>query len=1263
MGDGSCFSYDIVHEGEENILRFDCEKCSFLPSIEDNTMTMSKTIEVLTEVANITKIVYIQKRDYEYEAYQTSLLVEIASVYKQLLKQKSLFSFDNLAADPNCKNFAGRWHSEIQYLLLRLFKNDPLGAYVELKRTERRERIALDTLNDDRYAGCIKKYIQLLNYILNYFEKTKLITIAKPHLPGYKLGDRSVYRKIFQPSIKPDFMYTKLMSNFPSDGEEIDTYQLMEDTDITIFKFQDSVRYLYHMMPPEFKLEEEQYEILDLARKVMAEHKPKKSEFVDPERMREVFFNVGKDLVEELMEYRHYKGSNKEITMLADILVRYTVGFGLIEVLLSDEKVQDISVNSPYGETPIYIVHGDYDDCYTNIIPTRQEAESWASKLRMISGRPLDEANQILDTEIELPAASSRVSVITEPLDPTGLAFSFRRHRDKPWTLPLFMKNKMISPLAAGCLSFLIDGTRTMLIAGTRSLGKSSFLGSLLVEIMRRYRMLTIEDSVTGDSSLVYRYKNVTKHGTVEEVMEEISIDYKVNVKRGRKFIYPNNLEIFSFDGKKTSFKSVSKMIAHKTNKDIFEIKTKTGRKIKVTKDHSIFNLSENLDIVEVKPTNLNTGDFVCVPGKLNNYNKNLNNINLYDYLDKSKGFIFSKHKLFDLKKLNNIKKSYSKSTVQSWVKSQTLPITVFDKLNFSKTNLYYKVSKNSRGVSLKLNLTKEFLTFIGMWFADGCYDKNSVIISMFEKEELDVLKKVAKQFNCNLKKHSDGFSYMLNSKDLKNIMQNVLGLKGTSYTKKMPNFIFNLSTKQINYVLKGIFSGDGCISKNEILLSMCSRSLINEIQTLLLYSGIISRLSAIREKDKTYALRISALKFQKIYAKEVGILSKKKREKLFTLIRKKSTHDSTDVIPLNLNVKKEIHSIIKNNRVFSITDYITRNNNVGREKLKKILYYLPPKLSMKLKKILNSELYFDQITLIKKLKPEKRYVYDFSVPGTENFVVDNVLAHNTLELPTNSLRKLGYNVQPMKVASALAKGSSEMDASDGIRATLRLGDSALIVGEVRSKEAVALYEAMRVGAAANVVAGTIHSDSPYGVYDRVVNDIGVPKTSFKATDIIIVANPVKSASGMKKLRRVTQITEVRKNWENDPMTEGGFMDLFKYDAKKDLLEPTSDLINGDSEILKTIAGNIKEFAGNWDAVWDNINLRAKLKQTLVEYSEKLNNPDILEAEFVIRCNDRYHNLCEVVQSEVGYLDSDRIFFEWEEWLKMELKKKKDAGI
>ena len=442
--------------------------------------------------------------------------------------------------------------------------------------------------------------------------------------------------------------------------------------------------------------------------------------------------------------------------MITAVLVRYTVGFGLIEVLLKDEKIQDISVNSPYGRSPMYIVHADYADCFTNIIPTKTEVESWASKLRMISGRPLDEANPILDTELKLGFATARISTITEPLDPTGLAFSFRRHRNKPWTLPLFVHAKMVNPLAAGLLSFLIDGTRTLLIAGTRSSGKSSFLSSLMVEIMRRYRIITIED---------------------------------------------------------------------------------------------------------------------------------------------------------------------------------------------------------------------------------------------------------------------------------------------------------------------------------------------------------------------------------------------------------------------------------------------------------------------------------------------------------------------TLELPTDSMRELGWNIQPMKVASALSKGSSEMSASDGIRSTLRLGDSSLIIGEVRSKEAVALYEAMRVGAAANVVAGTIHGDSPYGVFDRVVNDIGVPKTSFKATDIIIVANPVKSADGIHRKRRVTQITEVRKHWEDDPMLEGGFVDLMKYDSKKDELIVSDDLLNGESEILKLIAANIPDFAGDWDAMWGNIELRAKIKEAQVKYAVQANDLDILEAPFTIRSNDTFHLLSEKCKKEVGSMDSKRIFTDWDIWAKREIKK------
>ncbi|MDP6585454.1 MAG: ATPase, T2SS/T4P/T4SS family, partial [Anaerolineales bacterium] len=286
------------------------------------------------------------------------------------------------------------------------------------------------------------------------------------------------------------------MATFPHDGEEIESYTVSKGIEVTIFELPHTVQYLYHVMPPEFKLSEEKYEILDTARKIMAEHKPKRSEFVDPERMRQVFLNVGSDLIDELAAQRGVNMASAEIEQLTNILVRYTVGFGLIEVLLQDEKVQDITINNQIGDTPMFIVHQDYGDCKTNIVPTMTEAESWATKLRLVSGRPLDESNPILDTELNIKGANARVAAVGRPLNPYGLAYAFRRHRDRPWTLPLFINNKMVSPLASGLLSFLIDGSRTMLVAGTRSAGKTALLGSLLVELMRKYRVITIEDTL-----------------------------------------------------------------------------------------------------------------------------------------------------------------------------------------------------------------------------------------------------------------------------------------------------------------------------------------------------------------------------------------------------------------------------------------------------------------------------------------------------------------------------------------------------------------------------------------------------------------------------------------------------------------------------------------------------------------------------------------------------------------------------------------------
>ena len=736
--------FEVVKEGQEEVMRVNYNGVPLFPSIEDNKEVMRDIIEKLIQAPGASRIVFFKNKVYSYDYNQTKILREISNIYNYVNKQK-------LASNQLFVEYSGI----VNYVVFNLLKEDPLGAYVELKRIIREEKI---NMNHEKYDENKMLRMELFEYILNMLDKTILINKTRQYLDGHVIGDRSIYRNVFRPTITPDFLMTRLMLEPPLEGVELDSYSIQENTSVMIFDIPGDIKHLYHLNPPEFNLDEDKYGLLEEARTVLIEYKPKAEEFIETEKIRQNFFSIGRDLLTELAENKGLSLTYEELEELTRILVRYTIGFGLIEVLLRDEKIQDINVNGPIGETPIFIVHQDYEECVTNIIPSKEDSESWATKFRIISGRPLDEANPVLDTDLVVPGARARVAIVSNPLNPLGLGYSFRRHREKPWTLPLFMKNGMINDVGAGLLSFLIDGSRSILVAGTRGSGKTSFLTSIIIEIMRKYRIITVED---------------------------------------------------------------------------------------------------------------------------------------------------------------------------------------------------------------------------------------------------------------------------------------------------------------------------------------------------------------------------------------------------------------------------------------------------------------------------------------------------------------------TLELPVKALRDLGYNIQPLKVRAALmAAGGTELAADEGIRTSLRMGDSSLIVGEVRSKEALALYEAMRVGALANVVAGTIHADSPYGLFDRVVNDLGVPKTSFKATDIIVIANPIKSADGLHKKRRIVSITEVRKEWDEDPLKEGAFVDLMKYNPITDKLELTDNMINGDSEIIKAISGSVKEWSGDWESVWENIMLRAKIKQELLDTAILSKREDLLESDFVVKSNDEFHKASSYIYEKFGYTDPKKIFFEWNEWFKKEMKKR-----
>jgi len=186
---------------------------------------------------------------------------------------------------------------------------------------------------------------------------------------------------------------------------------------------------------------------------------------------------------------------------------------------------------------------------------------------------------------------------------------------------------------------------------------------------------------------------------------------------------------------------------------------------------------------------------------------------------------------------------------------------------------------------------------------------------------------------------------------------------------------------------------------------------------------------------------------------------------------------------------------------------------------------------------------------------------------------VRTVVIEDAPELPVEALQARGRDVQGLTAAT----GETGIDPAEALRTALRLGDGALVVGEVRGAEAGVLYEAMRVGANSEAVLGTIHGTDGATVRDRVVEDLGVPPASFGATDAIVSLEFGESGTGQRRRRRrVRAVEEVRSGGES-------FADLLARTGTG--LEPTGRLQRGNSELLADLANPGETYADVLSAV------------------------------------------------------------------------------
>ncbi|VVB73631.1 Type II/IV secretion system protein [uncultured archaeon] len=210
----------------------------------------------------------------------------------------------------------------------------------------------------------------------------------------------------------------------------------------------------------------------------------------DPRQMKEVrakFEHKANELLEK--QFTGLTPENRKV--LTSYLLQHTLGLGELEVLMADENLEDIAINSP--SEPIQVYHKRHGWCSTNLWIRRDETVyEYASIIGRRVGRQINVLNPIMNAYLQ---NGDRINATLSPLSSFGNTMSIRKFAKNPWTIPYFIELKTVSPEVAALIWLCIQNEISLLSSGGTGSGKTSFLNAMCCMIPPNQRIISIEDT------------------------------------------------------------------------------------------------------------------------------------------------------------------------------------------------------------------------------------------------------------------------------------------------------------------------------------------------------------------------------------------------------------------------------------------------------------------------------------------------------------------------------------------------------------------------------------------------------------------------------------------------------------------------------------------------------------------------------------------------------------------------------------------------